>query len=111
MHELSIAKAIVDSGIQHVKQGQKVLSIHIKVGVLSGVVKEALEFAFPEASQGTVFENSRLEVEKVALVLFCKKCHKLTRSEDIVILCQHCYDTEVEIKEGKEILIQKMEVE
>ncbi|MFZ8934537.1 MAG: hydrogenase maturation nickel metallochaperone HypA [Bacteriovoracaceae bacterium] len=111
MHELSIAKAIVESGIEHIKKGQKVISIHVKVGVLSGVVKEALEFAFPEVCRGTSFEGAQLEIEKVPLLLYCKSCHQLTHSEDIVILCQHCYDTEVEIQEGKEILIQKMEVE
>ncbi len=111
MHELSIATSIIESATPHVPKDRKVSSLHLDVGVLSGVVKDALEFAFPEAAKQTPFEDCKLKINKIPLLFHCKKCGKRSSTEDIAILCQHCYDTKVEILEGKDILIRKMEIE
>lgn len=110
MHELSIAKCIVEEASKNIAPDQKVLTIYLKVGALSGVVKECLEFVFEEAAKDSALEGSELIIEKVPLKMLCHKCHEITHSEDIVILCQSCYHTNVEVLEGKELLISKMEV-
>ncbi|MBW2078837.1 MAG: hydrogenase maturation nickel metallochaperone HypA, partial [Deltaproteobacteria bacterium] len=56
MHEFSIATSLLEIISQEALayQGAKVKAVRLKVGTLSGVVPEALEFAFQVLSEGTV---------------------------------------------------------
>jgi hydrogenase nickel incorporation protein HypA/HybF len=65
MHELSIALSLVDFGIDEAaKRGVRVEAIHVRLGALSGVVREALDFSYHLACEGTPLESSRLVVEE-----------------------------------------------
>jgi len=65
MHELSIAISLVDTICEELpKLGDvRVRSVRVRVGVLSGVVADALTFAFDVASDGSRVAGSRLEIE------------------------------------------------
>lgn len=67
MHELSIALSIVD-GVREEAERRRyvhVEAIHLRLGSLSGVDKDALLFAYPIACEGTLLENSTLQIEQV----------------------------------------------
>ncbi len=68
MHELSIAVQIVeiaeDELVRH--GGDRVRSIHVQLGALSGVAKEALQFSFGMACEGTTAEGANLVIEDAA---------------------------------------------
>ena len=65
MHELSIALNIVDIAQQEMIRhgGERVCAIHLQVGPLAGVAKEALLFSFGLVCEGTPVEGSRLVIE------------------------------------------------
>ena len=44
--------------------GARVTALHLKLGQLSGVVKEALTFSWEIACQGTALEGSELKIEE-----------------------------------------------
>ncbi len=79
MHELSIALSIVEGATEEAKKhnGAKVEAVHLKLGRLSGVVKDALLFSWEIACQGTALENSRLEVTEIPVVVHCEICQTL----------------------------------
>ena len=56
MHELSIAMSIVEMAEEEAEQrgGVQVSAVHLKLGALSGVVKEALLSSYEMACEGTV---------------------------------------------------------
>ena len=64
MHELSIALAIVD-GVTEEAAGGLVRAVHLRLGRLSGVVREALLFAYQAACEGTALQGSELRIEDV----------------------------------------------
>jgi hydrogenase nickel incorporation protein HypA/HybF len=65
MHELSIAVCLVDLAQEEAeKRGARVLAVHLKLGALSGVVREALVGSFEMAASGTPLEQSRLVIEE-----------------------------------------------
>ncbi len=68
MHELSIALSIVDVAAEEAERqgGGRVVAVHLKLGPLSGVVKEALLSAFELAREGSPLAESALVVEEVA---------------------------------------------
>jgi hydrogenase nickel incorporation protein HypA/HybF len=67
MHELSIALSMIEMATEEVDRrgGGRVTALYLKLGSLSGVVKEALTFSYEIACQGTPLEGSRLIVEEL----------------------------------------------
>jgi hydrogenase nickel incorporation protein HypA/HybF len=67
MHELSIALSIVEGVTEEAQQrGEGIVrAVHLRLGKLSGVVRDALLFAYEAACAGTMLEGSELRVEEV----------------------------------------------
>jgi hydrogenase nickel incorporation protein HypA/HybF len=67
MHELSIAMSILDIAHEEVERrgNPRVEAIHLRIGTLSGVVKEALLSAYELAAEQTPFAASKLVFEEV----------------------------------------------
>ena len=67
MHELSIAMSIVEIASEEAqRQGSaRVEAVHLKLGALSGVVKDALLFSWDLACEDTPIAGARLAIEEV----------------------------------------------
>jgi hydrogenase nickel incorporation protein HypA/HybF len=65
MHELSIALSLVDTICDELpKIGQvSVRCVHVRIGALSGVVPEALSFAFDVACGDSPIAGAQLAIE------------------------------------------------
>ncbi|MBT4761761.1 MAG: hydrogenase maturation nickel metallochaperone HypA [Bdellovibrionaceae bacterium] len=113
MHELSIAENIVDISLEHMQAHacHKVLSVHLEVGALSGVVKECLEFVFPEACEGSALEGCELTIDTIPVGLLCASCNKESLVEEFKLTCPLCESAKVKLTQGKELLIKTMEIE
>ena len=72
MHEVSVAAAIV-STVRDALPGRHVEAVDVTVGSLSGVVPQALEFAWDVATVGTQLEGSRLVIDLVPTTVFCEQ--------------------------------------
>lgn len=113
MHELSIAMGIVDAATDEARQrGVQVSAVHLRLGALAGVVKDALLFSYEVACQDTPLAGSRLIVEDVPVAVFCPRCND-TRVLDSVqaFLCPQCGMPTMDIRQGKELEIFALEVE
>jgi hydrogenase nickel incorporation protein HypA/HybF len=66
MHELSIALSLVDTVCDELPQLGRVSvrSVRVRVGDLSGVVADALAFAFDIACGDTPIAGARLDLER-----------------------------------------------
>lgn len=112
MHELSIAMGIVDAAMDEARQrGVRVSAVHLRLGALSGVVKEALVFSYEVACQDTPLAGSRLIVEDVPVAVFCPTCNE-TRVLDSVqsFLCPQCGRPTMDVRRGKELEVFALEV-
>ena len=76
MHELGIAQNIVDIVNQYVPEGQErlVRSVRLKVGRLSGVVPESLEFCFSTIIGETPLDSAKLDIEHTPVKSRCCDC-------------------------------------
>lgn len=78
MHELSIALELIEvaaAEAEHRGLG-RVIALHVKVGPLSGVVRDALIFSFDVATAGTSLEGARLQIEDTRVRAWCPACEK-----------------------------------
>jgi len=88
MHELSIAMSIVDLAEEEAaRRGVQVEAVHLKLGALSGMVKEALLTCYEMACQGTPLQGSRLVVEDVPVVIFCSSCRAQRLLSSVQLFC------------------------
>ena len=113
MHELSIALSILDIAEQEACShgGARVEAIHLRLGPLSGIVKDALVSAYELACERTAFEGSRLVIEDVPIVVYCSKCdaERPVRSIDW-LCCAECDTPAFDIRRGREMEISALEL-
>jgi hydrogenase nickel incorporation protein HypA/HybF len=113
MHELSIVLSIIDEiGAESEARGfHGVEVVHLKVGVFSGVDREALLFAWDLACEGTPLEHSRLDIETVPLIIHCAVCHRDRKPPSLYQLCcPECHTPSETIITGRELEVVFLEV-
>jgi hydrogenase nickel incorporation protein HypA/HybF len=106
MHELSLAVSLVEIASEEVERhdGRGVSRIFLKVGQLSGVVKEALLFSFEIAANGTPLENAVLEIEDVPVVIYCSECCSEQTLHTIHLFrCPVCNAVVTDVRSGREL--------
>lgn len=111
MHELSIAASIVELAAEEAKNRRaRVRAVHLKLGPLSGVVKEALLGSFEIAAAGTPLEQSRLVIRDVPIVVFCSACDRRSEARLQSLACPACGGT-ADVVEGAELEVTALEIE
>lgn len=113
MHELSVALNLVE-GVQETaaREGiERVIAVHVRVGALSGIARDALMFSWELATAGTLAAESALRIEDVPLVVFCERC-ETERSPRAAtgLLCPECGTACPKIVRGRELQLVAMEV-
>jgi len=115
MHELSIAISLIDLAMEAVQDAGlegPVQVVRVRVGALSGVVAEALDFAWETAAEGTICEGARLEIEQVPGRVRCEACKSETQLDDPpTFACGNCGRPTAEIIAGKEMDLMALELE
>jgi hydrogenase nickel incorporation protein HypA/HybF len=113
MHELSIALSIVDAAVEEVmKHGDvRVRAIHLRLGPLSGVVKDALVSAFDMARCDTQVSDAELLIEEVPIRIHCPKC----RSDQPIVsiqefACIQCGTLSADVVQGRELEVVALEI-
>ncbi len=112
MHELSIAMQIVEVVEAHLEADhQKVEEIEIEIGKLSGIVKEALEFAAEVAFENTALENARLQITEKEGKAKCEDCGNIFSLDSHFGTCPACHSFRKSIIDGHEMKILHFTVE
>ncbi|MFL6448164.1 MAG: hydrogenase maturation nickel metallochaperone HypA [Bryobacteraceae bacterium] len=113
MHELSIALSIIE-GVEEelVRRGGPSISVvHLRLGPLSGVVKEALLFSYELACEGTPLAGSTLEIEGVPVIVFCPDCKKEQPVKSMQCLCcAVCGAPSGDVRRGSELEVFALEL-
>jgi len=113
MHELSIAISIVDTALEEAeRRGVRVSAVHLRLGALAGVVKDALLFSYDMACQDTPLQGSRLVVEDLPVIVFCPNCQERRALASVQFFaCPVCGTATGDILQGKELEVFALEVE
>ncbi|WP_432138012.1 MULTISPECIES: hydrogenase maturation nickel metallochaperone HypA [unclassified Streptomyces] len=113
MHELSIATAIVEQADEAARAhgaGRPVSAVNVRVGELSGVVPDALAFAFDVARDGTTLAAADLVVQEVAAVAHCAPCDtEFAVGVPPFFWCPRCDRPSDGLRSGRELEITGIE--
>ena len=113
MHELGIAQNILQIVQQSVpeKCAADVRGIRIRVGQLSGVVADSLEFCFGVLISQTDMQQASLKIESVPLISECKDCLQRFQMDDLGFSCPTCKSTNLNLISGRELEVVEVELE
>ena len=107
MHELSIARRIIEIAEQEMQRQKldRLSEIGLKLGVLSGIDRQALDFSFEAATTGTTLENTSLAIELVPLTGQCSACRHEFDIHDFTFVCPVCGSGDISVTSGQELEI------
>lgn len=94
------------------RRGVQVNAVHLKLGTLSGVVKEALLFSYDLACEGTALEGSHLVIDEVPTVVYCPVCDAERKLASIQrFCCSVCDNPTPDVVQGKELEVVALEIQ
>jgi hydrogenase nickel incorporation protein HypA/HybF len=114
MHELSMITSVVETVTESLTPypGAKVLEVRLKVGALSSVIPESLEFCYGIVAEGTPLEGSRLVVDVLPVVVHCAHCDQDAELDGIQSFrCPRCGEPCNDLRQGRELEIDSIEID
>ncbi len=113
MHELSIMEGALAMALDQAQQAgaRRLHVIRLRIGALSGVVPEALQFAFEALSSGTIAEGGQLAIEPVPARFWCEACRREFQSDDLLSPCPTCGAPSRDLRAGRELELASLEIE
>lgn len=114
MHELSIALGIIEGAEEEVERqgGGRVHAVHLKLGPLSGVVKEALLFSYELACEGTALAGSTLLIEDTPLRIWCPRCASEQSPVALnQLTCAICGSAAARVTQGDQLEVTGLELQ
>jgi hydrogenase nickel incorporation protein HypA/HybF len=113
MHELSIAQSLIDLACETAaREGAvRVVKLSLRIGALSGVVKESLLFSFDLAAEDTACAGAVLAIEDVPVTVMCPRCQVSQTLPSIYqFSCPICGTPTPEVLTGRELDLVSIEV-
>jgi hydrogenase nickel incorporation protein HypA/HybF len=113
MHEYSIMQSALNQVFEEARRAGavRVHEIRLRIGVLSGVVPDALRFAFDALTPGTSAEGAALTIEEVPARFWCAPCGREFVSPNFFSECPDCGRPSGELRAGREMELCSMEVD
>jgi hydrogenase nickel incorporation protein HypA/HybF len=113
VHELSVALSLIELAAEKAGEvgGGRIEAVHLRLGRLAGVAKDALAFSFDLASRGTPLEGARLVIEEVPVVVFCSECGAERELNEVWLFrCPACGVLTPDVRHGRELELTALEV-
>lgn len=113
MHELSIALSMIDVAAEEAERqgGGRVTAIHLRLGPLSGVIREALLGAWELACESSPLAGCRLVIEDVPITIDCPACRTAQPARSIQDLCcATCGAAPTRVVTGREMEVFALEL-
>ncbi|HKZ57596.1 MAG TPA: hydrogenase maturation nickel metallochaperone HypA [Thermodesulfovibrionales bacterium] len=113
MHEVSIAQSLLKIAVENCEKNgyKRIEAIKVKVGRASGIMPDALLFAFDAVKIGSIADKASLNIEDIPVSGFCESCNKnFTVDEAFVINCPICGNISIRMETGRELHIEEMDV-
>jgi hydrogenase nickel incorporation protein HypA/HybF len=112
MHELSIAQEIIGIVQENLPKGNghSVKLVKLKIGKLTNLLPDSLEFCFDALIQKTPLDGARLEIQHIPVSVRCEQCRAVSEIEGIAFMCPLCGSPEIKMIAGDELQVSEIEI-
>ncbi len=106
-------QSALDQVLEKARQAgaSRVHVIRLRIGVLSGVVPDALQFAFEALADGTPAQGAQLLIEDVPARFWCAACNHEFEATRMFAECPDCHRSSTELRAGREMELTSLEVD
>jgi hydrogenase nickel incorporation protein HypA/HybF len=113
VHELSIAQSLLDSVRSELaaRGNPRVTRVGMRVGEISGVQPDALQFSFEVIVKGTELEQAVLDIERIPFTYRCAACRHEFPVVAFRVECPACGGEKGVAIGGDELQLAYLEVE
>jgi hydrogenase nickel incorporation protein HypA/HybF len=114
MHELSVAQRIIEIAEEKARDSglSTITGIKVRIGSLTTVVPEALDFCFGFAREDTLAGNASLVIEEVMAEARCNSCTSVFPIDQAFFLvCPLCGSSDTTLLKGRELDLLSIEGE
>jgi hydrogenase nickel incorporation protein HypA/HybF len=112
MHEIGIMEDTLKLALEYAKRenATKITRLKMRVGDMSSVIPDSLQFAFDVMIKGTIAEGATLEIETIPVTCYCSNCQKEFTPKTLFYECPECHQLTTKILTGKELELTSLEV-
>ena len=110
MHELGVVIEVVKTVENFAKKNEvtKIDTLVLQIGELSSMIPKYIQACYPAAVDGTLLQDTKLEIEILPGNAICQKCNKVFNLIENKNKCPNCGSEEWEILCGKEFMIKEI---
>lgn len=111
MHEVSIMQGALSMAEDMARKGgaERITRLRLKIGSLSGVVRESLDFAFESLTPGSLAAGASLEVDWVEAMCRCDECDRNFSFSENGYMCPGCGEPCLVLLCGRELELSSIE--
>lgn len=112
MHEFSIMESALQTAALKTRAAgaTQIHRLKLRVGKLSGVVPDALRFAFEGLKAYSMAAHAHLEIEEVPAVCWCPDCQLEFDATNLNYFCPRCHQPVGELRYGREMELASLEI-
>jgi hydrogenase nickel incorporation protein HypA/HybF len=113
MHELAVTECLLKTACEYAgkNQADRVISLNIIIGGLSGIIDESVQFYWDMISEDTICSKAMLHFEKRPARLNCQACGNVFNLDGELIPCPCCGSMHLKVLSGDEFLLDSIEIE
>lgn len=110
MHEVGVLLQVVKTVESFAQNNEltKIDTLVLQIGELSSMIPRYIKACYPAAVDGTLLQDTKLEIEILPGNGICKKCNKVFNLIENNSKCPHCGDNDWELLCGKEFMIKEI---
>jgi hydrogenase nickel incorporation protein HypA/HybF len=112
MHELAITQSLLQIATDEARRAgaSQIKVIRLKIGALTDIVPESVQFYLDSLTPGTIAEGVRLEAIPVPVGATCGRCGHFFVVQEYDLTCPRCGEMG-KITQGRELQVDSLEVE
>jgi hydrogenase nickel incorporation protein HypA/HybF len=114
MHELSIASSIVETVTESAAAypGARVKEVRLRVGALASIVEDSLQFCWGLATEDSPLAGAALVINVLPVIVHCDACDLDSELDGVQSFrCQRCGEIAADLRQGRELEIESIELE
>lgn len=110
MHELGVVIEVVKTVENFARKNEvtKIDKLVLQIGELSSMIPKYIESCYPAAVDGTIMEETKLEIEILPGNGICTTCNHVFNFIQNKGKCPACGNNDIEIISGKEFMIKEI---
>lgn len=113
MHETAIVQDMfrIIGEVANKNHLHRIDKVHFSIGEMMQIVPDLFYFAFDAAKEGTIASEASVEIEFLPVRMQCNHCKHEFEVNDNTFYCPNCDSSDLNLIQGKELLIKSIEGE